>query len=1655
MYDKEHQFVSSMVPRPKDFILRDSNYKAKKAELLYSRLSIARPYTDGLYNLYFLCANNGKKWENVKTTPYTQPFKEFLVVDPETKEELLVTAKDIYHSLRHGYDFCTAYSTFHRNRVKENLKPTVAFTMLNSSFKGGGTTNVFNYIKWLSELGVDVSIYSNDEPPDWIDVKSKFHYIPKAAKRYAAINEPVIIVYSIFELQDLLYFCNTRDKVIYHLSQGIEEYHYCTSTYTSLITPKPLFAFLFSLPVGRLAVSGHIRDYFQKNYGQTTHNIFNGINLDCFTPQPKNFPGKNINILSIGNPSHTLKGKADITNALDLIAKARPDLNFHLTIVSGEKKPNNDSFGADIDHFSSNPPYHFGTSQSSFTYKVKYSLSQEQMRQLYYSSDIYINSSWYEGFGLPTLEAMACGIPVIQADNQGLDGVVIDKKNCLLIPPNNPQKMSEAIEMLINNDILRNNLITNGIETAHSFSIEKQRETFVTEFEKILHCKFDKSLVDTKKSRPNFKHIKINTNKSHKPLFSILVPTYNQAKYLPETLDSIINQTYDNWEAVVVNDGSTDETAEVLKKYEEKDSRIRTIHKDNGGVSSALNEGLRNARGEWVCWLSSDDLFEPDKLDIHLQAMEEYPDIRFFHTNYSVLYEDTGCISPAGLDLSTFIPPLELQVLKFFEINYFNGISIAIHRDIFEQVGHFNEEYKAGQDFDMWLRISALYRSHFINKQTCTTRIRPAQGTDFSAGTILRDSPGIYDSARACLDFLNNHEFRAIFPTLDLSVTDQALYAIKNTIRVVVNPLSFINRCGYAPALMDRLYEWITNSAPAELRAQLRPLLERIFSHIQNTNLPEEIKMAFPQRPGFLENPFRYKSYDPIKEISLHADRLETTGELKRANLLKEYLATISNKTKQRVYVDSQPLFSVLVPTYNQAKYLPLALDSILNQTYDNWEAIVVNDGSSDETAQVMKCYAKKDARIRTFHKENGGVASALNEGLRNARGEWICWLSSDDFFEPDKLEIHLKYIKENPHIFFFYTNYLIYAEEIGAKCTLKQDPRKCVPPAELQVLKFFENNYINGISVAIHRQVLNHMGWFNKEYRYSQDFEMWLRITAHYRALFIDHKTCVTRWHPNQGMNQFPGGGSYDSSRACIEFLNSHKLNECFPLFDLTALDQVSKAIKETLTVVLNSNAMMYKGYFNTALLERLAEWLSQECLRNLKQVLIPPLEGVVNNAMKSQLPEEIKTALLKFLDNIKSDFHYRPHDFLKEAAQYTQKLFSIGECKRAESIERYLSPIKSRDLQIVNVESKSSPQQKALIICDKHLSHQQNIPGNKHNLQNSSYGQTKPLVSIIILAHNAAGYIPEAIKSVLRQNYANFELIVVDNGSIDSTKNIIAGFKDNNIRYFYKENAGCASARNLGINKSQGAFLIYLDSDDMITPDFIDKHIREFEKYPDVDLVYCNDCLIDENSKPIRVIERPEYTDRRSLIRDLFRNGFPIIPFRACIRKSIFNKIGFFDEDLPVSEDLDMMRRFVKHGLKMCHLKSALYLSRTTSNIPSRNYSAQKAKCHFEVLKRFTDTFTHDELFPDVAWDQIAPQMRQLHAKCLAAGAYLAIGQEYAKTNATEYSKIALNQARSELNDCLKMNPENQDLQQLLQRSEHILTRYTKALQQAVSVS
>ena len=323
--------------------------------------------------------------------------------------------------------------------------------------------------------------------------------------------------------------------------------------------------------------------------------------------------------------------------------------------------------------------------------------------------------------------------------------------------------------------------------------------------------------------------------------------------------------------------------------------------------------------------------------------------------------------------------------------------------------------------------------------------------------------------------------------------------------------------------------------------------------------------------------------------------------------------------------------------------------------------------------------------------------------------------------------------------------------------------------------------------------------------------------------------------------------------------------------------------------------------------------------------------------------------------------------------------------------------------------------------------------------------------LVSVIMPAYNAQKYIRQAIESVLIQNYRHFELVIVNDGSTDGTEEIVHSYEDEHIRYFKQANRGLAATHNEGIRQARGEFLIKVDTDDFIAVDFIGRHLNEFYNHRDVDLVYCDDCLVEEDGKPIRVITRPEYADRRMLIRDLFRSGFPVVPFRTCIQRRVFEKIGLFDESLRIGEDYDMMRRFVKAGLKAHHLKAALYYRRLACDSLSRQYSVNKARQHFAIVRSYAEAFLPDELFPEVQWERIPAGIRDLHFKCLVAMNFISLGQSYIETNLPSYAGAALQSAGEQLKDCLKIAPDNQGVKKLMDRCR----RLEESLSQTVLVN
>lgn len=200
------------------------------------------------------------------------------------------------------------------------------------------------------------------------------------------------------------------------------------------------------------------------------------------------------------------------------------------------------------------------------------------------------------------------------------------------------------------------------------------------------------------------------------PKVSIIIPVYNGSNYLREAIDSALAQSYKNLEILVINDGSLDDgkTESIALSYGEK---IRYFSKENGGVSSALNYGIAEMRGEWFSWLSHDDLYSQEKIESQIAFCKTNNDIKIVASNLEIIDENGTAVEIYKNNLHQIVntgrEALEVWIY---------GCSLLIHQSCFDHVGLFTVDNKTVQDDEMWLRLLTRYKIYFMQEILCKCR---------------------------------------------------------------------------------------------------------------------------------------------------------------------------------------------------------------------------------------------------------------------------------------------------------------------------------------------------------------------------------------------------------------------------------------------------------------------------------------------------------------------------------------------------------------------------------------------------------------------------------------------------------------------------------------------------------------------------------------------------------------------------------------------------------------------------------------------------------------------------------------------------------------------------------------------------------------------
>lgn len=197
--------------------------------------------------------------------------------------------------------------------------------------------------------------------------------------------------------------------------------------------------------------------------------------------------------------------------------------------------------------------------------------------------------------------------------------------------------------------------------------------------------------------------------------FTVIIPLYNKEKYIENAIKSVLNQTFTDFNLVIVNDCSTDKSVEIASKYISDTVEI-IHHKKNAGLAAARNSGIKNSNSNYITYLDADDLWKPTFLESIFQLIQNFPEARIFGTNYEEIW---GAVIKNPLNGSEILPIDFTGYINFFKINVKQGIythgSVCFHKEVFEKIGYYNEDIGFSEDLDFNIRANYNFKLAYDN----------------------------------------------------------------------------------------------------------------------------------------------------------------------------------------------------------------------------------------------------------------------------------------------------------------------------------------------------------------------------------------------------------------------------------------------------------------------------------------------------------------------------------------------------------------------------------------------------------------------------------------------------------------------------------------------------------------------------------------------------------------------------------------------------------------------------------------------------------------------------------------------------------------------------------------------------------------------------
>ena len=627
------------------------------------------------------------------------------------------------------------------------------------------------------------------------------------------------------------------------------------------------------------------------------------------------------------------------------------------------------------------------------------------------------------------------------------------------------------------------------------------------------------------------------------PLVSIILTSYNYAGFIGKTIESVLTQSYSQWQLVIVDDCSVDNSWDVISSY--TDPRIHSVRLvQNRGAATAYAVAYKMCKGEYIACVDSDDWFDPEKLAAQATYLIANPEVAVCGTFIHEVDSDGVTLGVAGKVEDWFNQPLDLnQPENWIWRNHLCHSSVVIRKALHDVIGLPDKDLTYTPDWSLWLRCLVLganfhvipekltyYRAHAGNitkknlaqtfweyAYTSSKTLHPWLIKTAKSDLVLQNISGFLEHALYAQ--LNVHEHVALAGALlhDFEGMFQDQYQKRNESQVA-HEIEAVVLTAYGQLKVQFHQLWAANNELEVQHSQLEEQhsqLEEQHSQLeeQHSQLEEQHSQLEEQHSQLEERHQRLR--DRHSQLVAETSRLGYRAVNRARNILqsrlpwayivlsrllmfslliwrfrpvKKYLQIRSKLQFKRETIlnDSwpvdSPLISVVIPCFNYGKYLIEAIDSVLAQTFQDFEIIVVDDESTDaHTLEILASLNKPKTRI--IRQKNQRVSMARNNGIHEARGKYICCLDADDLIAPTYLEKCI-YILETKQLDICYSWVQLFEEDTFLW--------KCGP---FLIDELLLGNPVS-TSAVFRKSAWEKTNGYSRDLRHGyEDWEFWIRI--------------------------------------------------------------------------------------------------------------------------------------------------------------------------------------------------------------------------------------------------------------------------------------------------------------------------------------------------------------------------------------------------------------------------------------------------------------------------------------------------------------------------------------------------------------------------------